>query len=87
MLRGCEGLLLRVAGDGKAWSMLLTTGAGARGWCSCSLLNYLHLSFVSEPVLLRRLVNGRAWLWGAGHRCRRLGVSVQAARVFAGLCR
>lgn len=30
MLRGCEGLLLRVAGDGKAWSVLLTTGAGPR---------------------------------------------------------
>ena len=36
MLRGCEGLLLRVAGDGKAWSVLLTTGAGHRGWRSCT---------------------------------------------------
>lgn len=28
-LAGCEGLVLRLAGDGQAYSVLLTTGASA----------------------------------------------------------
>lgn len=59
---------------------------GPPGLVFMHLLQYLHLFIESEPVLLRRLVDGRAWLCAADHRCRRLGFNVQALRDFAGLC-